>query len=94
MMRLFARRQHSGPSSGPRTGPARSAERSGQRTRWPGAAGGRAARFAPALWRRPTCPRAWRRFCSPTSMGRIPGISVAIVTDGQVALAKDTGSVT
>ena len=91
MMRLFARRQDSRPSSEPRIGPARSADRPGRRARW------RARPEAEALDSRllmasPDLSDRVAQVLKPYfDQHRIPGISVAIVTDGQVALAQGYG---
>ena len=102
MMRLFARRQDSRPSSEPRIGPARSADRPGRRARW------RARPEAEALDSRllmasgnlgmtdatasPDLSDRVAQVLKPYfDQHQIPGISVAIVTDGQVALAQGYG---
>jgi len=102
MLRLFARRQDSHPSSEPGIGPARSAD-------WPGRRARRRARpEAEALDSRLLMASASLGMtdatASPALSGRvaqvlkpyfdqhrIPGISVAIVTDGQIALAQGYG---
>ena len=90
-MRLFARRQHSCPSSGPRIGPDRPAERLGRRARW------RARPEAEPLDARllmasPDLSARVAQVLKPYfDQGRIPGISVAIVTNGQVALTQGYG---
>jgi D-alanyl-D-alanine carboxypeptidase len=102
MLRLFARRQDSRPSSELRIGPAWSSDRPGRRARW------RARPEAEALDSRLLMASAnlgmTDATASPDLSGRvaqvlqpyfdqhqIPGISVAIVTDGQVALAQGYG---
>jgi D-alanyl-D-alanine carboxypeptidase len=101
-MSLFARRQHSCPSSECRISRARSAERQGRRARW------RARPEADALDSRLLMASANPGMTDATASAdlssrvaqvlepyfdqdQIPGISVAIVTDGQVALAQGYG---
>ncbi len=102
MMRLFARRQDSRPSSEPRIGPARAADRPGRRARR------RARPEAEALDSRLLMASGNLAMAEATAspglsdrvaqvlkpyldQDRIPGISVAVVTDGQIALAQGYG---
>jgi D-alanyl-D-alanine carboxypeptidase len=91
MMRLFARRQDSRPSAELRTGLARPADRQGRRGRL------RARPEAEALDSRllmasPDLSSRVAQVLEPyLDQHQIPGISVAIVTDGQVALAQGYG---
>jgi D-alanyl-D-alanine carboxypeptidase len=101
MMRLFARRQDSCPSSEPRTGsaPPRAADRAGRRER-------RHARpeletldsrlllssgHTPPANPTPLTDRVAEALKPYLSQGDFPGISVAIVKHGQVALAQGYG---
>ncbi len=95
MMRLFARRQDSGPSSEPRIGPARSARR---RARPKGEAldsrllmASASVGITDATASSDLSARVAQVLTPYFNQGLIPGISVAIVTDGQVALAQGYG---
>jgi D-alanyl-D-alanine carboxypeptidase len=104
MMRLFARRQDARPSSEPCSGsaPPRAADRPGQRARRrarpeaevldprllmaSGQLGMADAAASPDL-----ADRVAQALKPYFAQGQFPGISVAIVTDGQVALARGYG---
>ena len=101
-MRVFARRQDSRPSSEPRIGPALSANRPGRRARW--RVRPEAEALDSRLLMASANPGTTAATASPDLSARvaqvlqpyldqhqIPGISVAIVTDGQVALAQGYG---
>jgi D-alanyl-D-alanine carboxypeptidase len=102
MIGLFARRHNSRSSSDPRVGPARPAERPGPRPRWRARPVAEAldsrvllASASPGI----TAATASSDLSDRVSQvlqpyfnqRQIPGISVAIVTDGQVALAQGYG---
>ncbi len=102
MLRLFARRHHSRRSSEPRIGLARSGDRPGRRARWrarpqaealdsrllmaSASLGMTDAAVSPDL-----SARVAQALQPYFDQNAIPGISVAIVTDGQVALAQGFG---
>ena len=102
MMLFFVRRRDSRPLSEPRIGRVRAADRTGRRARWRArpeaealdsrvlmASGNLATAGAAAA---PDLSDRVAQALQPyVAEGQIPGISVAIVTDGQVALAQGYG---
>ena len=101
-MRLFARRQDSRPSSEPRLGPSRSVDRPGRRARWrarPEAEALDSRLLMASANLGMTGASASSALSSRVAQvlepyfdqDQIPGISVSIVTDGQVALTQGYG---
>jgi D-alanyl-D-alanine carboxypeptidase len=101
-MRLFARRRDLRPSSEPRLGPARSADRPGRRARWrarPEAEALDSRLLMASANLGMTGASASSALSSRVAQvlepyfdqDQIPGISVSIVTDGQVALTQGYG---
>jgi CubicO group peptidase (beta-lactamase class C family) len=101
-MRLFARRRDSRPSTEPRLGPAQSADRPSRRARW--RARPEAEALDSRLLMASANPASSAATASSDLSSRvaqvlepyldqdqIPGISVSIVTDGQVALTQGYG---
>ncbi len=95
MMRLFARRQDSRPSSEPRTGsaPPRAADSRGRRARR--RARPEAEALDPRLLMASGSPDLSDRVAQIVqpylAQGQFPGITVAVVTDGQITLEQGYG---
>jgi CubicO group peptidase (beta-lactamase class C family) len=101
-MRLFARRRDSHPSSEPRLGPARSADRAGRRARRQARPEAEALDsrllmasanlgMTGATASSDLSSRVAQVLKPYFDQDQIPGISVSIVTDGQVALTQGYG---
>ena len=91
MMRLFARRQDSRPTSEPRVGPARPAGRPSPSARRRARPEAEALDSRLLLTSSDLSSRVAQVLQPYLDQRQIPGISVAIVTDGQIALAQGYG---